>query len=274
MEDSGGRLGYFATAKKNGVPTETFLDIYNQYQEIDNTKNLSVSEKAQDWAVALDKAERAGDLTSTQKKALKDKMVFRQSMVAETKKYDEMRESGISIEKADKVIDILDKVVGTGKVDKETGKANVRPIDKYTAIANVVDLTDAEIDAIMEDYMPDYDPEDDSPDKTYLKYEYVRQQLGLSPEDYIAIYNVYLDGGKKPETISNWKNLGYDANEANILYKLFKATGKTKIDVESWYAEQTGQQSKNSTQSHTSESIQNGLENFASSLWEKLYGTK
>lgn len=278
LEDSGGRLGYYATAKKNGVSTETFLNMYNQYKEISDNENLTTSDKAQDWSVALDKAERNGTLTSTQKNALKEKMVFRYSMQADTKKYDEMRESGISIEKADQIIDVLDKVVGTGKVNKETGEASVRPIDKYTAITNVIGLTDAEIDAILEDYMPDYDPEDDSPDKTYLKYDYVRQQLGISPEGYIDIYNVYLDGGKKAEVISNWKNLGYDSDEANILYRLFKATGKTKIDVESWYAEQTGQRSNTTStdtaKSYPGETIKQGsLDDFGKYLIETLYGT-
>lgn len=281
MEDSGGRLGAYATAKKNGVSTETFLNVYDQYETIRDNEDLTTSEKAQDWSVALDKAERDGTLTATQKKALKEKMVFRYSMQAETAKYDEMRESGISIEKADQIIDILDKVVGTGKVDKETGKASVRAIDKYAAIANVIDLTDDEIDAIMEDYMPDYDPEDDSPDKTYLRYEYVRQQLGLSPEQFVDIYNVKLDGGKKYEVIANWINLGYDSNEANILYRLFNATGKTKIDVESWYAEQVGQRgstiststSSTTAKSYPGETIQQGsLDDFEQSLIERLYG--
>lgn len=285
LEDSGGRLGYYATAKKNGVSTETFLNVYNQYKEISDNKDLTTSEKAQDWSVALDKAERDGTLTAAQKKALKGKMVFRYSMQAETAKYDEMRESGISIEKADKVIDVLDKVVGTGKVDKETGKASVRAIDKYAAIANVVDLTDSEIDAIMEDYMPDYDPEDDTPNKTYLKYEYVRRQLGISPEDYISIYNVSLDGGKKNEVISRWKDLGYSTNEANVLYNLFKATGKRKIDVEAWYADQVGQRDSATTSTGTSSSVntnrtyqgetlpQGSLDDFEQKLLEMLYGT-
>lgn len=285
LEDSGGRLGYYATAKKNGVSTETFLNVYNQYKEISDNKDLTTSEKAQDWSVALDKAERDGTLTATQKKALKEKMVFRYSMQAETAKYDEMRESGISIEKADKVIDVLDKVVGTGKVDKETGKASVRAIDKYAAITNVVDLTDSEIDAIMEDYMPDYDPEDDSPNKTYLKYEYVRRQLGISPEDYISIYNVSLDGGKKNEVISRWKDLGYSTNEAYVLYNLFKATGKRKIDVEAWYADQVGQRDSTTTSTSTSSSVntnrtyqgetlpQGSLDGFEQKLLEMLYGT-
>lgn len=285
LEDSGGRLGYYATAKKNGVSTETFLNVYNQYKEISDNKDLTTSEKAQDWSVALDKAERDGTLTATQKKALKEKMVFRYSMQAETAKYDEMRESGISIEKADKVIDVLDKVVGTGKVDKETGKASVRAIDKYAAITNVVDLTDSEIDAIMEDYMPDYDPEDDCPNKTYLKYEYVRRQLGISPEDYISIYNVSLDGGKKNEVISRWKDLGYSTNEAYVLYNLFKATGKRKIDVEAWYADQVGQRDSTTTSTSTSSSVntnrtyqgetlpQGSLDGFEQKLLEMLYGT-
>lgn len=250
MEDSGGRVGYYAAAKEAGVSTEKFLDLYQQYQDIDK-KDASTSEKAQQWAVALDKAKRSGILTSEQKNVLKDKMNFRYSMVAETVKYDEMVDSGISIEKADKIIDVIDSVFGTGSRNKETGAKNVRAVDKYAAIAKVAGLSDDEIDAAMKIYMPDYDPEDDSPNKTYLKYEYARQQLELSPEEFIDIYNVYLDGGKKAEAIAKWKDLGYDSEDASTLYKLFKATGKKKIDVESWYADQVGQRDA-STRSTTS----------------------
>lgn len=285
LEDSESTVQTYITAREKGVSTKNFLDIYGKYKEISDNKDLTTSEKAQDWSVALDKAERDGTLTATQKKALKDKMVFRYTMQAETAKYDEMRESGISIEKADQIIDVLDKVVGTGKVNKETGEASVRPIDKYTAITNVVGLTDDEIDAILEDYMPDYDPEDDSPDKTYLKYDYVRQQLGISPEGYIDIYNVYLDGGKKAETISRWTELGYSSEEANVLYNLFKATGKKKIDVEAWYADQVGQRDSTATSTGTSSSVntnrtyqgetlpQGSLDDFEQKLLEMLYGT-
>lgn len=285
MNDSGGRVGYYVTAKKNGVSTETFLNMYDQYKTIDENKNLTTAEKAQDWAVALDKAERAGTLTTTQKKALKDKMVYRQSMVAETKKYDEMRENDISIENADRIIDVLSNVVGTGKVDKETGKASVRAIDKYTAITNLLNLSDSEIDAAMKVYMPDYDPEDSSSDKTYAKYEYVRRALGLSPEDFIDAYNVNLNGGVKNVKLANWENLGYSPEEASIFYRLFAATGKTKIDVRSWYNEQLGYRGSDTSTAGTSGSVntnrtyqgetlpQGSLDDFERSLLEPLYGT-
>ena len=86
--------------------------------------------------------------------------------------------------------------------------------------------------------MPDYDPEDESPDKTELKYNYARQEWGLSAAEYAAIYRVQADGDNKEEKVAGWKALGYSDKECELLWNLFGSSGKNKIDVVSWYESQ------------------------------------
>lgn len=82
--------------------------------------------------------------------------------------------------------------------------------------------------------MQDYDPTDRSPDKTELKYQYARQELGLTPAQYVEVYEVSTSG-KKAEKLAEWQEMGYSRKEANMFYRLFSATGNTKIDVVDWY---------------------------------------
>ena len=96
-------------------------------------------------------------------------------------------------------------------------------------------VSDAEKDAIMKAYMTDYDPDAKSPQKTELKYDYARQELGLTPREYVDVYTVQLDGGKKAQKLDKWEAMGYTPEQAKMFYRLFSATGRTKIDVEEWY---------------------------------------
>ena len=129
----------------------------------------------------------------------------------------------------------MDGIVGTGAVNKETIKRTVTNADKWNAIANESGLSGSELDAVMKAYMPDYDPTDESPTKTELKYDYARQELGLTASQFVEAYKVESDGGKKAEKLASWRELGYTAAEANMFYRLFSATGRTKIDVVSWH---------------------------------------
>jgi hypothetical protein len=129
-------------------------------------------------------------------------------------------------------------ITGTGAVDKETGKAHVRDVDKWESIADADFLSESEIDTAMKLYMPDYDPEDESPNKTELKYDYARQEWGLSAAEYAAIYRVQADGDNKEEKVAGWKALGYSDKECELLWNLFGSSGKNKIDVVSWYEQQ------------------------------------
>lgn len=151
----------------------------------------------------------------------------------DAKRYIEVRDNGVSTEDYLKALESVKNADGTGNYNKKSGTNNVREIDIRRAIADS-GLSDEATDIIMKAYMADYDPDAETKQKTELKYDYARQELGLSPSEYVSAYNVQLDGGKKAEKISAWVKMGYSSQEAEQLYRLFAATGKTKIDVESW----------------------------------------
>ena len=80
-------------------------------------------------------------------------------------------------------------------------------------------------------YMTDYDPNDEKPDKTELRYQYARQKLGMSAQDYAKAYKAYCNGSKKAEKINALVAAGFSKKDANTMYKLFQ--GGT--DVVAWY---------------------------------------
>lgn len=155
------------------------------------------------------------------------------------RKYLEAREHGMEQEDYLDVTHLLDGITGTGSVNKETGERNVRDIDNWQAIAGT-DLSDSDKDFMMKLYMTDYNPDAAAPVKTELKYDYARQELGLTAEQFTEAYSVELNGGKKAEKKAAWKDMGYTQKEVDALYNLFSATGKGKIDVEAWAEELYG----------------------------------
>lgn len=149
------------------------------------------------------------------------------------KKYIEVRDKGISHTDALSAIKNVATVKGTGSINKDTGKPTVRDIDRRQAIANTTGLSEKEIDTIMKAYMADYDPNDESPETTEFKYQYAREELGLSPKEYADTYRAYLDGKKKAQKIKAIRALGYDYRTANALYKLYY--GRMKDDLIEMY---------------------------------------
>lgn len=218
LENAGGRTEYFLKASKAGVNAETFLDLYQQYKDIDGGKG-NASQKANQWGFALENAKDKGLITQKQKAVFQDSMGFRYSMTANSEKLDEMVESGVRNNTALDITKIVARITGTGSVDKETGKRSVRAIDKYGAIAGS-GYPSSEIDAVMKAYMPDYDPTAASPDKTELKYDTVRD-LGYTPQQYAETYAAYLDESKKKDKIQAIENLGYSPEEAKQLYAIY-----------------------------------------------------
>lgn len=150
-------------------------------------------------------------------------------------KYLESRSNGVSHEDFLSAAKAVETVRGTGTVNEETGVAGVRDIDKRQAIANTSGLSEKEIDTIMHAYMSDYDPDDSSPELTEVKYDYIRQVLGLSPAEYAETYRAHLDNSKKADKIAAMVELGYSREVATKLYKIYggdKATKQTMLD---WY---------------------------------------
>ena len=146
------------------------------------------------------------------------------------KKYLEARGKGISHEDFLAAAKNVETVQGTGKYNSETKENKVRDIDKREAIAKTTGLSHPQIDIIMKAYMPDYDPTDEKPNKTELKYDYARKELGYSPAEYADIYRAYLEHDKKADKIKEIMKLGYDYGTANQMYKLFQG----RVDVVAW----------------------------------------
>jgi hypothetical protein len=150
----------------------------------------------------------------------------------DTKKYLEVRSKGVTTKQ------YLDTTAKIDKLRPEPGYTTIRDIQTREAIAKMPGISDTAKDTLMKAYMTDYDPNDKSPQTTELKYDYARQELGLTPSEYPDVYRVQLDGGKKNEKIADWMAMGYTRAEANQFYRLFAATGRTKIDVVDWHNSQ------------------------------------
>lgn len=145
------------------------------------------------------------------------------------KKYIEARDKGVSHEDFVAAAENIAKVKGTGSINKDTGKATVRDIDRRQAIANTSGMTPHEIDIVMKAYMADYDPSDESPETTEMKYDYIRHEMGMSAKEYAATYRAYLDSSKKAQRIAAIRALGYDYGTALKLYKVYSGSMKKKL---------------------------------------------
>lgn len=220
-KETGGRVGYYITAKEAGVSDKAFTGLYGTYKELGDNSGMTNNQKAQEWSRTLAEAYEDGRITKAGYDALKDAMKFRQTFSIDTEKFDAMTESGLSSDVADRIIKGLADLQGTGSVNKDTGKATVTNRDKWGYIAALDGLSDKEKDRVMLLYMPDYDPEAEKPNKTELKYAYLRSK-GYSAEQFTQTYNVAQVFTKKADMIAAWVALGYSKDEAQMFYKLYK----------------------------------------------------
>lgn len=147
----------------------------------------------------------------------------------DVKKYLEVRSKGVEHD------DFVSTLKTLESLKPEADYGEVREIQNREAIANMKGISDQDKDILMKAYMDDYDPDARTVHTTELKYDYARQVLGLSPAEYVATYRVSLDGGDKEDKLKKWQAMGYSADMAEKLYRLYDATGKTKIDVIGWY---------------------------------------
>lgn len=220
--DNSGRVGYYITAKEKGVSDGVFTDLYGTYKGLGDDKSMTANQKAQEWSKTLAGAYEDGKITKAAHDALKEEMGFRQTYTAKTEKFDAMTESGLSSDVADRIIKGLADLQGTGSVDKDTGEATVTNRDKWGYIAALDGLSDKEKDRVMLLYMPDYNPDSQKPDKTELKYAYLRGR-GYSAEQFTQTYGVTQEFTRKADMIAAWVALGYSSEEAQMFYKLYKA---------------------------------------------------
>jgi hypothetical protein len=134
------------------------------------------------------------------------------SATGQTKTYLEARTQGLPSSTA---LSVLRQVQSIPQKDR--GKAAYQ----YQAVASTKGLTETQQDTAMKLYMKDGS-------STETKYDYIRQELGLSPSEYASAYNAYsttdTDGdGKthKDEAIQGIIDLGYSRQEAAELYSIY-----------------------------------------------------
>lgn len=207
----------------NGIVQETVLGaISNIFGDYDIAQEYGYDDKEH---------KKALDAAYDQYKALSPDVQSEilDAAISDTARYLEVRDNGVSQGDFLEVKGNVDTVRGTGKVNEKTGIAGVRDIDKREAIAGTGDIDPEVLDIIMHAYMPDYDPEAESKETTEFKYDYIRQELGLSPEEYVSTYRAYLDTKGSRNQINAIKDLGYDQQTARILKDIFAGKYKEKL---------------------------------------------
>ena len=144
------------------------------------------------------------------------------SLTGTAKKYVEARENGVSHDDFLKAAKGINDVKGTGKYDPDTGKNAVRDIDRRTVIAEMSGLSDSARDTLMRAYMTDYNPDAETVYKTEPKYDFIRQEMGLSASEYADSYRIYLDvSGKYNEIHGIMAAIGCDYGTASKLRNLY-----------------------------------------------------
>ena len=153
------------------------------------------------------------------------KAAYKENVSGDTAKYLEAREAGVSTTAYLKVLDAVKHADGTGNSAK------------YRAITSA-SISESAMDKLMKAYMPDYDPENPKSDKTELKYDYARKELGMTPAQYAQAYEIYqsFNGYGKGKAKKQREALAeiYGADMAKKLWKLYGG----KLDVVDWWEEQ------------------------------------
>lgn len=153
------------------------------------------------------------------------KAAYRENVSGDTAKYLEAREAGVSTTAYLKVLDAVKHADGTGN------SATYRAITSAS-------ISDSAMDKLMKAYMPDYDPDKPKSDKTELKYDYARKELGMTPAEYAKAYEIYqsYSGYGKGKAKKQRAALAeiYGADMAKKLYKLYGG----KLDVVDWWEDQ------------------------------------
>ena len=207
LEDAEGRVKYMIHAGDAGMSAETFASMYQTYRSIDK-RDLSISQKANQWSYELQRAYERGDITKKQMQTLKKDMVFRYSGVVDTPKFDSMVEAGISGGDAKKVVDLL------AGLKPESGYKSVRDIQNAEAILNS-GLSNRDTVEALYAYLPS------------AQEENLREMLdmGFSAQDYVAAWRLYdseSGEGKKRRTIDSYRSMfDVDYETAKMIYEIY-----------------------------------------------------
>lgn len=200
-----GRLSAYREARSAGMSTETFLDEYRKYYDLSNNSEMTNTEKAEAWALALDQDVQSRRITKQQRTALWDSLSFYAQVRQEAEKYHDLTASGLTPDQAAYVEKLMDGIT------PESGASTVKDVQKWEAVANSTLSGKAE-EAALRVYMDD---------KQEAKLD-AALSYGLSPDAFVEFYRMYADSagygtGRKPYLISQV------AQEMNLSYALAKA---------------------------------------------------
>ena len=205
METASGRTEDFLLASAAGIKADTFVKLYEQYNSI-NKSDMKSAQKAQKWAHALQQAREDNLINDAQLYSLKTNMGISSGFTVVASTYDNLVDIGLDAKDADSLSGAL------SALKPETGKSDVRTVQKMEAAASATYLTEKERIAVMKLYLTDSQSE---------KMDKIMQQLKLSAEAYAAIYRTHLEDDKKAEEIQKYVNMGYSEEKAELIYSIY-----------------------------------------------------
>lgn len=211
------------TGTAEEIGKEAVMDVVTKQM----TSGINDMQKAWDYGYdekpAKETLENAYDTYS--KMTDSQKAAYRENVSGDTARYLEAREAGVSTTAYLKVLDAVKHADGTGN------SATYRAITSAS-------ISDSAMDKLMKAYMPDYDPDNPKSDKTELKYDYAREELGMTPAEYAQAYEIYqsFNGYGKGKAKKQRAALAeiYGADMAKKLYKLYYGS----FDVVDWWEDQ------------------------------------
>lgn len=225
---------YYSTADAwiSGT-TESDLNafiIQGSKKTLDNVIKNVVNRMSNDWEVsAAAKSDMEASWQSFRKMGEKTQEQILEDAASDTAKYLLARRDGVSVSSYLKAVD------NVKDIKPENGNKQVSESQKYEAIANTKGVTQDEIDALMRAYMPDYDPDNGKTEKTEIRYDYLRQEMKLTPAKTIAAMRIASGDGKKADKFAAWKSMGMSDTQCNTLWNALESTAKNNpVDVVAW----------------------------------------
>lgn len=208
----------------NGKEAAAIVDKVNAGTLQNAIAGLSEAMK-NDWNTGNREKTLEEGYTAYEKMDAQTKARVAESVSGDTARYLEAREAGVSTTAYLKVLDAVKHADGTGN------SATYRAITSAS-------ISESAMDKLMKAYMPDYDPDKPKSDKTELKYDYARKELGMTPAEYAQAYEIYQSfsnygkGKAKKQRAALAEIYGEDM--AKKLYKLYYGS----FDVVDWWEDQ------------------------------------
>lgn len=206
-EGATGRVRWMIDAGSVGMDAETFASMYQIYRGIDK-RDLSVSQKANQWSYELQRAYERKEINMAQLNTLKRDMVFRYSGVVDTAKFDALVSSGFTADEAKRTFNLLDGL------KPEEGYKTTRDIQRAEAIASS-NLSDADKRAALYIYL------NDAQDTNLREM----LSMGFTPSDYVAAWRINdstSGKGRKAAIINSYQEeFGVDYETAEEIYKIY-----------------------------------------------------